>query len=158
MDQNIAGIRFINSIENYNRALINDFEVKEPLKFGLFGGCCIVNKKVWEQSKFNEELVASEDKEWSERVMKRGYRILDLNETFFYFINRNQKASLKRYKIETIAGYQLTKKKFPSPVLFFGSFLKKVILTNTKNYFKTIANDFLVLKTKYEIYKKLKKD
>jgi hypothetical protein len=158
MDQNIAGIRFINSIENYNRALINDFEVKEPLKFGLFGGCCIVNKKVWEQSKFNEELVASEDKEWSERVMKRGYRILDLNETFFYFINRNQKASLKRYKIETIAEYQLTKKKFPSPVFFFGSFLKKVILTNTRNYFKTIANDFLVLKTKYEIYKKLKRD
>lgn len=42
----IAGVRFINSIENYNRAILNDFKVKDPLKFGLMTGCAIVNKEV----------------------------------------------------------------------------------------------------------------
>lgn len=155
---NIAGVRYINSIENYKRAIQNDFEVTEPLKYGLMAGCCIVNREIWEQHKFNENLVFSEDKEWSDRVVKKGFKILDINETFFYFISRDQKSILNRYRNETIAEYQLSKKKFPSPIRSVASFFKKILITNNTRYFKTLGNDLSILKTKFEIYEKLKRN
>lgn len=154
---NIAGIRYINSIENYNRAVKNNFLVKEPLKFGLMTGCALVNKEVWEQFKFNEELPFSEDKEWSERVFNNGFEILDLNETFFYFIKRNRESNISRYKNETLSEYILHKKKFPSLIIIGIMFVKKIVFTNTKEYFKVIFYDILIFKTKIEIYRKLKK-
>lgn len=154
---NIAGIRFINSIENYYRALENNFVVKEPLRFGLMAGCCLVNRKIWEQHKFNENLVFSEDKEWSARVVKAGYQILDLNETFFYFIKRDKKSLSNRYKNETISFYELNQKKFPSYLHIVGSFFKKIIWTNSLTYFNTINEDYQMLKTKFEIHNVLKK-
>jgi rhamnosyltransferase len=98
-NNSLAGIRYINSFENYKRSLQNNFEVREPLDFGLMTACALVNKEVWVNNKFNEELVANEDKEWSQRVVNNGFKILDFNETYFYFIKRNSQASLKRYKI-----------------------------------------------------------
>lgn len=155
--ETIAGIRYINSIDNYNRALQNDFVVKDPLRFGLMAGCCMVNKKVWEQFKFNEELVFSEDKEWSQRVVENGFDILDFNETFFYFINRQQKSILERYKNETIAEYQLHNKDYPSPARSVLSFCKKNLVTNPLEFLKIVKNDLLILKTKLEIHKTLKR-
>jgi rhamnosyltransferase len=155
---NIAGVRYINSIENYKRAIQNDFEVTEPLKYGLMAGCCIVNREIWEQHKFNENLVFSEDKEWSDRVVKKGFKILDINETFFYFISRDQKALLNRFKNETIAEYQFSNNKFHSPLHSLASFFKKIFITNSIVYFRGLRNDLLMLKTKIEIHRTLRKD
>jgi rhamnosyltransferase len=154
--ENIGGIRYINSMENYNRALKNNFRVIEPLKFGLMTGCALVNKEVWEKHKFNEDLPFSEDKEWSERVFINGFQILDLNETFFYFISRDSKSSLSRLKNETLSEYLLHKKKFPSIFIIFASFFKKIIFTNTNFFFKSMFFDFLILKAKIQIHSKLK--
>jgi len=156
-EENIAGIRYINSIENYNRAVKNNFRVTEPLKYGLMTGCAIVNKEIWLQFKFDEELPFSEDKEWSERVTNHGFQILDLNETFFYFIKRDTKSSILRYKNETISEYLLHKKKFSSLNWILLSFAKKIFFINTKKYFKLIIYDILILKAKIEIHKELKK-
>nr|WP_235878243.1 hypothetical protein [Flavobacterium davisii] len=46
-----AGVRFINSAKNFERALEYDFEVKKPLDFGLMAACCLVSKEVWGRSK-----------------------------------------------------------------------------------------------------------
>jgi len=156
--ENIAGARFINSIENYNRAINNNFKVAEPLTAGLMAACCVINKNVWAQFKFDENLVAIEDKEWSQRVSEAGFEILDINESYFYFIRRSEKASLNRYKNETLASHQLTGKSFPGPFLLLGYLLKKLIVTNTKNYFKAILYDISTLKAKLEISNKLKKN
>ena len=40
-----AGIRFINSAKNFERALESNFEVKQPLDFGLMAACCLVSKQ-----------------------------------------------------------------------------------------------------------------
>ena len=154
----IAGIRYINSIENYNRALHNDFKVKDPLKFGLMTGCAIVNKEVWEEIKFDEKLVFSEDKEWSDSVVKKGYEILDMNETFFYFIKRSQKSNLQRYKNETISEFQLNNKKSPTVFFIILSFLKKIFVTNLVQYFRIIIFDYKMLKVRLEIHEYLKKN
>lgn len=155
--ENVAGIRYVNSIENYTRAIKNNFVVVEPLKYGLMTGCALVNKIVWEQFKFDERLPFSEDKEWSERVVNNGFQILDLNETFFYFMKRDLKSSISRYKNETISEYLLHNKRFSSPIVIIASFFKKVFFTNTKKYISTVMNDILILKAKIEIYKELYK-
>ena len=82
-----AGIRYINSMENYKRAVENNFIVSEPLRNGLMTACALVNKKVWEQFKFDEQLSAIEDKEWSERVVNNGFEILASFVKKIIFIN-----------------------------------------------------------------------
>lgn len=153
---NIAGVRYINNIDNYNRAIQNGFKVTDSLRYGLLATCCIVNKEVWNENKFNEDLIAVEDKEWTDRVMKKGFDVLDLNETFFYYVNRDKKAGLKRYKIETIASFQLRDKKFSSLTRIIISFLKNIIIINTKKYLISISDAIEALKTNLEIRKRLK--
>lgn len=152
-NKDFAGLRYINSIENYERALKNSFKVKEPLKYGLMAACCLVSKNVWLQFPFNEELIFSEDKEWSQRVSNAGFGIYEMNESFFYFIKRTTKSDLNRFKNETIAHYQLFNKKYPSVLKIIFSFLKKVCLTNNLVYFKTISDDYTITKIKFEICK-----
>lgn len=154
--ENVAGIRYINSMENYKRAFKNNFKVTDPLHNGLMTGCAMVNKKIWTEFKFDEKLPFSEDKEWSKRVVDNGYHILDLNETFFYFIKRDRKSQILRFKNETLAYYLLNKKNYPNLINVIASFLKKIIFTNTKVYFKSLIFDILILKSKIEIYSKLK--
>jgi rhamnosyltransferase len=153
--KDFAGLRYINSIENYERALENSFKIKEPLKFGLMAACCLVSKKAWLQFQFNEELVFSEDKEWSHRVSKAGFSIYEMNESFFYFIKRMTKSDLNRFKNESIANNQLFNIKSPSVLKIILSFFKKIFLTNTLVYFETIRNDCRITKIKLEIYKVL---
>lgn len=157
-DKKIAGVRYINSFENYERAINNDFLIKNPLEYGLMAACCIINKKVWEEVKFNEELLAIEDKDWSQRVIARDYKIADLNETFFYFMNRNFKANLYRYKIESISTFRLHNKKFPTPLKSFLSLIKKLFVTNVIQYLQSCRRAFLGFKTNLEIYQYLNKD
>ena len=152
-----AGIRFINSAKNFERALESNFEVKQPLDFGLMAACCLVSKRVWQQIKFDESLPFSEDKEWSDRVTKKGFKIYDFNETFFYEIQRNEASQLNRIKNETLAHFQLHKnKKFPSKIKLVFSFLKKVFILNTISYFRTLKRDFQILKIKFWISNQLK--
>ena len=153
----IAGVRFINSIENYNRAVQNNFVIKEPLKYGLMTGCAIVNKEIWLDYKFNEELVFSEDKEWSQRVYDNGYEIIDMNETFFYFIKRDEKSSLRRIKNESIAKNLMYDMKPQSVTSLICSFFLKILITNNINYLKNLRYDFLLLNIKFEINKASKK-
>jgi rhamnosyltransferase len=157
-NENVAGARFINSIDNYNRALRNNFKVNNPLKFGLMAACCIVNKDIWNRFKFDENLIANEDKEWSKRVMNNGFEILDINETYFYFIKRNSDSILNRYKNETIAECLLLNKEYHSPLRSLASFFKKIFITNTLWYFKVVYYDILRLEAKIQIYNQTKRN
>ncbi|MBF4465653.1 glycosyltransferase family 2 protein [Flavobacterium sp. LC2016-12] len=154
----LAGLRYINSYSNYLRAVQNDFLVNDGLKFGLMAGCAMVNKKIWNKFKFDEKLVFSEDKEWSERVIKEGYQIMDFNETFFYHIKRDEEGSLNRWKNETIAHYQLHKLKYPSKIKLTALFLFKIGFNLPKEYLGKLKYElklFLIkLKLKSIIYRK----
>lgn len=149
--KDFAGLRFINSIENYERAIINNFEVKDPLKFGFMAACGLLSKEVWEQFYFDEQLVFKEDKEWSVKVTQAGYRIYDIDETFFYFINRSEKSELNRFKNETISDYQISNRTYPSKIRIIASLLKKILFTNFFIFFRTIIRDFKIAQIKFEI-------
>lgn len=130
----IAGIRFINSIENYERAINNNYVVSEPLKNGVVAACCIINKKVWNHFKFNEDLIGGEDKEWSQRVADNDYIIYDLNETYIYFLNRSKQQLYNRYKVEVDMNRYLLKINFT---------IKNAINSFVMAMYKLIKNFFM---------------
>lgn len=152
----LAGMRYINSLPNYARAIDDNFEIKNGLSYGLMAACAMVNKKIWEKHKFNEKLVASEDKEWSDRVLKAGFKISDFNETYFYHIKRSERGNLNRWKIETIAHYQLHKSKYPSILKLILVFIKKTIWILPLEYLKAIFHEIKLLRLKLIINRLLK--
>jgi len=154
-DSNIAGLRYINSFQNYWRASQENYEVADGLRYGLMAACAIVNKGVWEKVPFDEALTFSEDKVWSAYVIKQGYKIKDINETFFYSIQRGTKGNLKRWENETLADYIIHKKKFPGSARIIGAYFKKSLVNNPANAFKEIYRDLKVLSAKFRLKKKI---
>lgn len=152
---NVAGLRYINSLDNYTRAIENDFVINNPIQFGLMTACAMINKTVWQQVKFDEEMVFSEDKDWSKRVVDAGFQLNDINQTFFYFAKPTPKGLINRYKNETIAHYQLKNQIGPSKGKIVLSFFKKIMLTNVLTFFTTLKRDITMLKTKFEIRNRL---
>lgn len=152
-----AGIRYVNSVQNLERLVSNNYEVKEPYQYGLMAACCLVSKKVWETIPFNEELSFSEDKEWSERVIKNGYKIYDFNESFFYDIKRSDSSELNRIKNETLAQYQLNKQLvFPSKIKLIASFVYGILVLNPIAFLKKTKKDFLLLRVHLWLSNQLK--
>ncbi len=153
----IAGIRFINSYTNYKRAIANDFIIQDGITYGLMAACAVVNKNVWNKIKFDETLVFSEDKDWSQKVIDSGYLIFDCNETFYYFSKITNRQALKRYENEMLAEYQVSNKKFPHTFKIIGSLCYKIAIKNNLDYFKILKKDFNLFFIKLRIKNKLKK-
>lgn len=154
-DDSIAGVRFVSSIEDVKRAINNDYEVNDAINYGLTAACCLINKKVWLRHKFNENFIACEDKEWSSRVMNHGFKILNINEAFIYFAKRDQKSFVERYKKEKEANLLLANKKTTSRLYILSSFVKRLTVTNTVIYLKSVKKAFLLLEAELEIYKNM---
>lgn len=150
---NTAGLRYINSHQNYMRAVENDFKVSNALSYGLMAACAMINKNVWREFKFDEDLVFSEDKEWSNRVINNGYEIRDIAESFFYFLKRDKLKSLKRWENETIAEYQLFNKQYPGYFKIIMRFFYKVFILNLKNNIENIVYETKLLKIKLSLKK-----
>lgn len=158
VSENVAALRYINSFQNYKRAIENDFEVRETLLYGLNAACCMIKKEVWEKFPFNESLKALEDKEWSQRIVGNGFKILEINESYFYFLHRSIEQEVKRFKQETETHYILTRKEYFNFYYLIASMFKKILFLNTLEYFKIIKRDILLSKSKLEIAKKLRKN
>lgn len=157
-DLSIAGLRYINSFQNYWRAAKDNYEVKDGLRHGLMAACAIVNTSVWEKIPFDESLSFSEDKVWSADVMRQGFKIKDINETFFYSIRRDATGNLNRWENETLADHIIHKKKFPGSARILGGYLKKSLLQNPSNALKEMRRDLNVLKAKFRIKNKINKN
>lgn len=154
----LAGIRYINSGANYKRALQNEFVVKDGLSHGLMAACALIKRSVVLEYPFNESLVASEDKEWSARVMGHGYRIIDIPETYLYFANRSKWGRLKRWAIELEAHYLLHNEKFPGPIKIIGATINKILFKNSAQFFREGWMDLQKMNRKIKIGKRLRRN
>ncbi len=38
--------------------------------------CCMIRRSIWERERFNESLIASEDHDWIDRIIKLNYRVI----------------------------------------------------------------------------------
>ncbi|MCP4055698.1 MAG: glycosyltransferase [Mesoflavibacter sp.] len=156
-DRDLAGVRFVNSFANYQDAYNSPDSINNPLEKGLMNACAMINKKVWEQYPFDESLGFSEDKYWSALVMKHGYTIKNITETFFYFAKRDQTASINRFKNESIANGIINNNKPTSLLKVFLSSFYAMTIDNVMTFLKRIGYEAKLLKAKLAIRKALKR-
>lgn len=106
-NNNLAGLRCLHNANDFvlyiNGVTANEY----PNGAGVIFCGSAFNKKVWRKLKFKEDIQTMEDKEWTKRVLDKGYDIEFVPSIFCYSINRNNKELFFRYKNEVIGGYQL---------------------------------------------------
>ena len=106
-NDNLAGLRCLHSSNDY-RNYINDIKSKDdPNRSGLIFSGSAFSKKVWEKHPFNEEVATFEDKEWSKRILDKGYDIDFVPSIFNYQIKRSKGQLFFRFKNDVIGNYQL---------------------------------------------------
>ena len=141
-DEKIAGLRYINSFNDYERYIENDGVILEPLEYGMMNACAMIRKSVWQEFPYDEQLMFSEDKLWSQQVINNGYRIEQVRHTFFYNVKRNPSGLLNRWSNETIAGLIIHQKEPKSTLKMFLIFLKEILWIGPKNYGTYVVHVF----------------
>lgn len=122
---NIAALRFIMPEANLPELLYDG--VKKLLYSGeegfadanwknfIVNHCAAVRRSAWEQLKFDEDAIASEDKIWSLGILQKGYAILYHVPLFYMYVKQfNLPAKIMRSGIEGAAKEKITGKKFDS--------------------------------------------
>jgi len=106
-EEELAGLRCIHSAKDYISYINNLSSETDYNKAGLMFAGSAFNKRVWEKHPFKSDVPTFEDKEWSKRVLKEGYKIEFVPSIFCYDIKRDKKQLFFREKNEIIGGYQL---------------------------------------------------
>ncbi|WP_336127229.1 glycosyltransferase [Mesoflavibacter sp. CH_XMU1422-2] len=144
----LAGLRCLHSPNDY-RNYINKVSSKDdPNKSGLIFSGSAFNKKVWEKHKFNKNVATFEDKEWSKRVIEKGYKIEFVPSIFSYEIKRTKKQQFFRFKNDLTGNYHLWQEQPTLRNAF--NLLVASILKLTKSF---IIDLYYVLKRFYFIIK-----
>jgi glycosyltransferase involved in cell wall biosynthesis len=138
---NLAGLRCIHYNRDY-KLYINGFDASFDYNgAGLMFACSAFNKKVWENIPFKHDITTYEDKEWTKRVLEKGYKVEIVPSIFCYHIKRNQRQKYFRFKNDTIGGYQL----FHNQYTFLGTF--KNFINELINLFsKSLIDFFYIIK------------
>jgi len=106
-NSNLAGLRCLHSSNDYKN-FINKIPAKiDPNKSGLIFSGSAFSKKVWEKYPFREDVATFEDKEWTKRVLEKGYDIEFVPSIFHYEIKRTPEQNFFRFKNDVIGNYQL---------------------------------------------------
>jgi glycosyltransferase involved in cell wall biosynthesis len=139
-EHELAGLRCLHNNNDYLGYINKLTSVDDYNRAGLIFCGSAFNKRVWQKYSFKDDIQTFEDKEWTKRVIKKGYKIEFVPSIFCYQINRTKAQIFLRFKNEVIGSYQLhhvNYTTFKSLKLFLHSFLKL-----TLNYFIDIIYTF----------------
>lgn len=103
----LAGLRCLHGTNDYRNYINKISSEVDPNKSGLIFSGSVFNKQVWEKHPFREDVATFEDKEWSKRVIKAGYKIEFVPSIFHYDIKRSKKQLFFRFKKDLVGNYQL---------------------------------------------------
>lgn len=106
-NNNLAGLRCLHNNNDYVLYINGVTANENPNGAGLIFCGSAFNKKVWDELKFKEDIQTMEDKEWTKRVLDKGYDIEFTPSIFCYNIKRSNTELFFRYKNEVIGSYQL---------------------------------------------------
>ncbi|MBN7817555.1 glycosyltransferase [Algoriphagus pacificus] len=103
----LAGVRCLHFHGDY-RKYLNGTTWREDLNgCGLTFACSVVNKKMWLEEKFVDDIQQCEDKEWTKRMVAKGYTVEFTPAIYCYEIRRTRKQLFTRFKNDIIINYQL---------------------------------------------------
>jgi len=70
---------------------------------GILASGAVINKDVWNEIKFDEQVIACEDKIWSYNAIKNDFVIIPSSATYLHDTSsKSFKSNLKTYYIETL--------------------------------------------------------
>lgn len=103
----LAGLRCLHNANDYHNYINNITATVDPNKSGLIFSGSAFSKTVWQQHPFREDVATFEDKEWTVRVLKAGFKIEFAPVVFSYEIKRSPKQLFFRFKNDVVGNYQL---------------------------------------------------
>lgn len=103
----LAGLRCLHNPNDYKNFINKVSAQTDANKSGLIFSGSAFNRKVWEKFPFREDVATFEDKEWSKRVIKAGYKIEFVESIFCYEIHRTKAQKFFRFKNDVVGNYQL---------------------------------------------------
>lgn len=106
-NSNLAGLRCLHSTNDYRNYINKVTAQTDPNKSGLIFSGSAFSKKIWEKHPFREDVATFEDKEWSKRVLEKGYGIEFVPAIFHYEIKRTPQQQFFRFKNDVVGNYQL---------------------------------------------------
>lgn len=105
--EDLAGVRCLHAPNDYRNYILNISSQEDPNKSGLIFSGSAFYKPIWEKIPFDENVATFEDKDWTVRVLKAGYKIEFAPAIFSYEIKRTRKQIFQRYKNDIIGNFQL---------------------------------------------------
>tara|TARA_B110000503_G_scaffold40107_1_gene65897 strand:+ start:257 stop:1045 length:789 start_codon:yes stop_codon:yes gene_type:complete len=132
-NKNLAGLRCLHNRNDF-KAYINKMTAKDdPRQAGLIFCGSAFNRDVWKNNRFKPDIITMEDKEWSIRVLNKGFEIDFVPSIFCYDISRSRSQEFFRFKSETYGSYDLWNTRFGIKNVLRG-FVMKIILIFYKGY------------------------
>lgn len=147
-NSNLAGLRCLHSTNDFS-AYIKGIKSKEaPNRAGLIFSGSAFRKSVWELHKFREDVATFEDKEWSKRVLTKGYDIDFVPAIFHYNIQRTKKQLYFRFKNDVIGNYQLWHEEVKISAAIKGFFvtIAKIVSSALKDLWYAFKRVLFILK------------
>lgn len=153
--EDLAGVRCLHSPNDYRNYILNISSDKDPNKSGLIFSGSAFYRPIWEKIPFDENVATFEDKDWTVRVLKAGYKVEFAPAIFSYEIKRTRQQIFQRYKNDIAGNYQLWGQKitFKNAIYqFLGSSINLIKSFFIDFYYIVLRFVFLVkfvLKKKY---------
>ena len=98
----MAGVRCLHAPNDYRNYILSIDAENDPNKSGLIFTGSAFRKKVWEKIPFNDKVPTFEDKDWTKRVLKKGYQIEFAPVIFAYEVSRTKAQAYFRRKNDEI--------------------------------------------------------
>ncbi len=133
-NKKLAGVRCLHAPNDYRNYILNIGAEKDANKSGLIFTGSAFRKKVWEKIPFNDKVPTFEDKDWSKRVLKKGFQIEFAPVVFAYEVNRTKAQAYFRRKNDLLGNYQIwhketrTRQAFNNVVVTFFNGFKKLFI------------------------------
>lgn len=129
----LAGLRCLHQPNDYKNYILGVSSQEDPNKSGLIFCGSAFYKPIWEKIPFQEDIRTFEDKDWTLKVLKEGYKVEFVPSIFCYQIKRTKSQEFFRFKNEIAGNLYLwnTKITFRKILTSFAGSLLKL----TKNYF-----------------------
>jgi glycosyltransferase involved in cell wall biosynthesis len=103
----LAGVRCLHFHGDYRKYLTGNTWKDDLNGCGLTFACSVVNKKMWLDEKFIDDIQQCEDKEWTKRIVAKGFTIEFIPAIYCYEIKRTKSQLFSRFKNDVIINYQL---------------------------------------------------
>ncbi|HEY0091599.1 MAG TPA: glycosyltransferase [Flavobacterium sp.] len=106
-EHELAGLRCLHNAWDFTAYLNGVTTDDDPNKAGLNFAGSVFNKRMWRDHRFKDDIRTFEDKEWTKRMIRNGYKIEFVPSIFCYYTKRTKSQLFFRFKNELIGSYQL---------------------------------------------------